>query len=95
MRAFADYMDTDGFKIAAMQLLRLSQRGPLCMLCAERLPRHCHRALIADYLTLQGERIIHLIAPEERQEHQLREELRRESLRVVYDRLTQTFSDLD
>jgi len=47
---------------------------------------HCHRSLIADYLTLKGVEVIHLIAPGERREHLLRPEARRESATLIYDR---------
>ena len=55
------------------------------MLCAERLPGHCHRALIADYLTLQGVEVVHLIDVGYAQHHRLNPKLRRESTRLVYD----------
>ena len=49
---------------------------------------------IHDYLTLQDLRVIHLLDPKIHQEHQLRAELRRESLAPVFDRLTQGSLDL-
>lgn len=89
LRGYADYMDTEPFEIAAAQLINLATRAPLAVLCAERLPEHCHRSLIADYLTLQGVRVVHLIAPGEARDHALSPGLRRESARLVYDRNTQ------
>jgi uncharacterized protein (DUF488 family) len=56
------------------------------MLCAERDPAQCHRSLIADYLTLLGARVLHLIAPGETHEHALSPAVRRESAALVYDR---------
>jgi uncharacterized protein (DUF488 family) len=56
------------------------------MLCAERDPAQCHRSLIADYLTLQGARVVHLIARGETREHALSPAVRRESAALVYDR---------
>lgn len=94
LRGYADYMDSENFKIAATQLIRLAKRAPLAILCAERLPQHCHRSLIADYLTLQGLPVIHLLDPENSLQHQFSAELRRESLAPVYDRLTQENIDL-
>lgn len=85
LRAYADYMATDAFEIAAQQLIRLGSRTPLCILCAERLPQYCHRSLIADYLTLRGIQVVHLLGDEHSPEHHLRAELRRESARLVYD----------
>lgn len=88
MRGFADYMDTSAFQTAAAQLVRLAARAPLAILCAERMPEQCHRSLIADYLTLQGMRIIHLVEEGDAREHRLRPEARRESAQLVYDRNT-------
>lgn len=88
LRGFADYMDGDAFKKAAVQLIGLARRAPCAILCAERDPLHCHRSLIADYLTLQGVEVQHLINPGETRAHQLRSEARRESRQLIYDRHT-------
>jgi uncharacterized protein (DUF488 family) len=85
-RGFADHMETDGFKKGAAQLLAMAARGPTAMLCAEREPERCHRALISDYLLLQGARVLHLIVAGEVREHSLSPEARRESAALVYDR---------
>jgi uncharacterized protein (DUF488 family) len=87
-RGFADYMQTEVFQKAAAQLASMSGRAPTAMLCAEREPEHCHRALIADYLLLQGLRIVHLVAPGEQREHLLSPAARRESAALIYDRHT-------
>ena len=88
LRAYADHMETEVFARAAGQLVNLARRGPLAILCAEKHPQNCHRSLIADYLTLQGHRVLHLIDEESTQEHLLDARARRESGRLVYDRLT-------
>lgn len=88
LRGYADYMDSDPFKKAAVQLIGLAGRAPCAILCAEREPMHCHRSLIADYLTLQGVEVWHLIGPGDTRMHQLRPEVRRESVQLVYDRHT-------
>lgn len=90
LRAYADHMETDVFARAAGQLLNLARRGPLAMMCAEKHPQHCHRSLIADYLTLQGHRVLHLIDENATEEHLFDARARRESGRLVYDRLTTT-----
>ncbi|HEY9198863.1 MAG TPA: DUF488 domain-containing protein [Gammaproteobacteria bacterium] len=88
LRGYADYMDGDLFKKAAVQLIGLARRAPCVILCAEREPLDCHRSLIADYLTLQGVEIRHLIDSGDTRPHQLRQEVRRESQQLVYDRHT-------
>ena len=93
-RGFADHMDTEAFRKGASQLQQLAARGACAILCAERDPARCHRALIADYLTLQGLRVVHLITPGESREHLLSPEARRESAALVYDRQTTGRLDL-
>jgi uncharacterized protein (DUF488 family) len=85
-RGFADHMGTETFKRAVSQVVSLAARGPTALLCAERDPAQCHRALIADYLILQGMSVVHLIAPGERREHLLSPQARRESAELIYDR---------
>ncbi len=85
-RGFADHMDTEVFRKGASQLRHLAAQSACAVLCAEREPAHCHRALIADFLTLQGMRVVHLLAPGETREHVLSPEARRESAALVYDR---------
>jgi len=85
-RGYADYMETDAFQRAAAQLVSLAMRGRVAALCAEREPDHCHRSLIADYLTLGGASVLHLVAPGETRPHRLNPALRLESVRPVYDR---------
>lgn len=85
-RGFADHMDSEAFKNGVGQLQKLAGQGVCAMLCAESDPARCHRALIADYLVLQGVRVLHLIAPGETREHVLSPEARRESAALVYDR---------
>ncbi|HKJ10677.1 MAG TPA: DUF488 domain-containing protein [Gammaproteobacteria bacterium] len=86
LRGFADYMQTDAFQRAATQLRSMAGRGATAIMCAERDPARCHRSLIADYLTLQGTRVVHLIDLGRTHEHQLRSEARRESAALIYDR---------
>lgn len=93
-RGFADHMDTDVFRKGVAQLQHLAARGVCALLCAERDPDNCHRALIADYLTLQGARVVHLLAPGELREHALSPAARRESAALVYDRQTTARLDL-
>lgn len=94
-RGFADHMDTEIFKKAISQFLSLATRAPTAMLCAERDPEQCHRSLIADYLILQGLKVVHLIDPGVSREHLLSAQARRESARLVYDRYVTAALNLD
>lgn len=86
LRGYADYMDGDAFKKGIVQLLTLAKRSPTAIMCAERDPSHCHRSLIADYLTLAGVEVTHLLDVGQSVCHQLRPEARRESQTLIYDR---------
>lgn len=86
LRAYADYMQTEAFQVAAMQLTNLATKGDLVILSADQDPYACHRGLIADYLVLKGVRIVHIISEIEVREHLLSEFARRESCELIYDR---------
>jgi uncharacterized protein (DUF488 family) len=86
LRGYADYMDSAEFRKGAAALVKLASGACAAILCAERDPARCHRSLIADYLTLQGLRVVHLLAPETSCEHLLSPHARRESAELVYDR---------
>lgn len=85
MRGFADHMETEAFRRAAGQLIHLAGQQPCAMLCAEKDPAHCHRALIADYLTWRGARVVHLIAPGHMLTHRCDPRARPDGERLVYD----------
>jgi len=92
-RGFADHMGTESFQRAVSQVAGLAARGPTALLCAERDPQQCHRALIADYLLLQGMRVMHLVEAEKSYEHLLSPQARRESAALIYD--CQATAELD
>lgn len=86
MRGFADYMQTTQFQRAASQIVSLTAKSNTALMCAEADPLQCHRSLIADYLLLQGHRVIHIIDKDTQTEHQLHPAARRESAELIYDR---------
>lgn len=85
-RGFADYMETEAFQRGVSQLVNLGMKSSTAFLCAEKLPEQCHRSLIADYLTLQGATVMHLIDTAVAREHRLNPLARTESGKLVYDR---------
>lgn len=85
-RGFADHMETEAFRRGVSQLVNLGMKSPTAFMCAEKLPGSCHRSLIADYLTLQGVAVVHLIDAAETREHRLNPLARTESGTLVYDR---------
>ena len=86
-RDYADYMDSDDFRVALEKLEEAIRSGPsTAMMCAETLWWRCHRRLIADALTVDGFEVVHLMDPKSRQSHPLHESLRVDELnRPVYD----------
>ncbi len=86
LRGFADYMQTDHFEQAVVQLVNLASKAPAVIMCAEAKPENCHRILISDYLLLQGHTVIHLLDDGTQQEHHLSPTVRRESAQLIYDR---------
>lgn len=59
-RGYADYMDTDEFRKALADLLRLARSKRTALLCAEALWWRCHRALISDYLKAHDVQVLHI-----------------------------------
>lgn len=69
---YAAHRETQLFTDAAMALTAASIKVSLCIMCAETDPGDCHRSYIADWLVARGERVVHLIAPDEQREHAAR-----------------------
>jgi uncharacterized protein (DUF488 family) len=61
-RAYADYMETDGFTNALAALLAQAASARVAILCSETLWWRCHRRLISDAATLlHGVPVEHLM----------------------------------
>jgi uncharacterized protein (DUF488 family) len=69
---YAAHMETPLFLGAASALIETSRHQSVCIMCAECDPADCHRSHISDWLVGQGERVVHLITPEEAREHAAR-----------------------
>lgn len=59
-RGYADYMETEEFREAAAELLRVAEEAPTAVMCAEAVWWRCHRGLIADYAKSLGVEVIHI-----------------------------------
>lgn len=68
-RAYADYMETEEFRVGVNELLKLSTKQQVAVMCAEALWWRCHRSLIADYLKSTGHRVVHIISEEKTEDH--------------------------
>jgi uncharacterized protein (DUF488 family) len=72
-RAFADYMDTPGFRAGLDEVLALRAEGPTAVLCAEALPWRCHRNLVADAVLVRGIPVYHILSKGSLRPHALPE----------------------
>ena len=53
-------METPVFRDAAARLVAIASGARTAVMCAESLWWRCHRALIADYLSASGVRVLHI-----------------------------------
>jgi len=68
-RAYADWMDTAGFRDAFTRLLASPE--PVAVMCAETLWWRCHRRLLADAAVMRGTPVVHLLDAGKAESHQL------------------------
>ena len=64
-------MQTPEFERSLEELIRLSNRDRIALMCAEAVPWRCHRSLIADALLVRGIRTEDIMSPTRRQLHSL------------------------
>jgi uncharacterized protein (DUF488 family) len=83
-RGYADYMETAEFEHALEELIALSQRERIAIMCAEAVPWRCHRSLIADALTARGVDVQHIINAESFRPHAMTSFAKVEGRRVTY-----------
>jgi uncharacterized protein (DUF488 family) len=78
-QAYADYMDSAGFRSGLRHLENEARSGlELAIMCAETLWWRCHRRLIADALVLRGVEVVHLIDESHSSGHVLHDSVRRD-----------------
>ena len=87
LRAYAEYMSSPVFQDGIGELLLSCRRTTIVMLCAERLPEHCHRALLADYLTAKGISVRHILEKDVTVLHHLSRLARWEQGQLIYDQV--------
>ncbi len=70
-RGFADYMQTDAFRVNLESLIKLAANEVTCLMCAEAVPWRCHRNLVSDALTVRGVEVRHILSPTQLHIHEL------------------------
>jgi uncharacterized protein (DUF488 family) len=62
-RNYADYAATAPFRKGLEELRALSETRVCAIMCAEAVWWRCHRRIIADYLLVAGETVVHIMGP--------------------------------
>lgn len=89
---YADYaLTSDDFRRGLDQLLALGSEKRVAIMCAEAVWWRCHRRIIADYLLMGGERVIHLMDADRIEPAELTEFAQQEREAVVYPTKSPTF----
>lgn len=83
-RGYADYMETEGFRLGIEQLLDLARRQRTAIMCAEAVWWRCHRSLIADYLKVAGLCVQHIISGKKNEIHPYTPAARLKQSRLSY-----------
>jgi uncharacterized protein (DUF488 family) len=83
-RGYADYMQTPEFATAVAALIVAAGRQQSAVMCAEALPAHCHRALLADALNVRGVEVRHIMGAGKTEGHALTRFAQVEGSRITY-----------
>ena len=83
-RGFADYMQTPEFEVGLQRLIRLAKQKKSALMCAEAVPRRCHRSLIADALIVRDICVVDIIDGKRSQVHLLTSFARVRGNRITY-----------
>jgi len=68
-RGYADYMETEAFRLGIDELKYIALTQRTAYLCSEAVWWRCHRAMISDFLKAEGWNVMHIMAVEKAQEH--------------------------
>jgi uncharacterized protein (DUF488 family) len=84
-RGYADFMDTPAFAVELDRVEELARERRSALMCAEALPWHCHRSLIADALLARGWDVFEILSEKDVRPHMLPPFARLDGPRVIYD----------
>ena len=87
LRNYADAMSRADFVAGVEALESLARARATALLCAERDWWRCHRSLLSDLLLARGWQVVHLLAPDRSEPHELSKWARVEDGRVSYPSL--------
>jgi uncharacterized protein (DUF488 family) len=69
-RNYADYMETATFGQGIDELIQLSARGTVAIMCAEAMYWSCHRSMVADFLKSLDVKVTHIFDEKKTQVHE-------------------------
>lgn len=72
-RGYADYMQTETFHNALLDLLQFGEFCTTALMCAEAVWWFCHRKLLSDLLLVRGVQVRHILTTAAAKPHQLSE----------------------
>ncbi|MDX1672091.1 MAG: DUF488 domain-containing protein [Balneolaceae bacterium] len=72
-QAYADHLSTKQVRQEIDNLIETAEETTLALMCAEAVYWRCHRQLIADWLDARGLEVIHILGPDQTQQHELNE----------------------
>ena len=84
-QAYADYMETEDFKNAVLELEQIALEAPTVYMCSEAVWWRCHRSMISDYLKVRGWNVQHIMGIGKSQEHPYTSPARIVDGEVVYN----------
>jgi uncharacterized protein (DUF488 family) len=70
-RGYADYMQTEEFQRALVELMAFGTDKKTAIMCAEAVPWRCHRSMIADALVSRGWTVHHIMTEKRIDPHEL------------------------
>jgi uncharacterized protein (DUF488 family) len=68
-RGYADYMETGDFKKGVDELEKTGSRYRTAFMCSEAVWWRCHRSMIADYMKVNGWKVLHILNNKKTEEH--------------------------
>ncbi len=83
-KGYADYMETDDFKNAIVELEKIALEQTTAYMCSEAVWWRCHRSMVSDYLKANKWNVLHIMAVGKVQEHHYTEPARIVDGEVVY-----------
>lgn len=83
-RGYADFMQTDDFRIALDDLSTAARSCCVTTMCAEAVPWRCHRSLISDALLVRGWEVLDIMTETKATLHKLTKFARVQETRILY-----------